>query len=186
MIARGGALQKLKRILKKIGSKNGVRLMFLFIYVFGFAIPAGYAYFADYPAKDAIFTEVGTASFQYRMKRGYMLMVNGKDYSCESPYVRSNPDCFTSLEEHQRLAGKTIFVDWFFQPVYPFVERRRVVDIRYDGKSQLPPYVLGRNLQWERENAQGRALFAFFGMFLGLLLVEWLGRMEKRSERKLS
>lgn len=179
-------MQRLKRTLKKIGSKNGVRLMFLFIYVFGFAIPAGYAYFADYPAKDAIFTEVGTASFQYRMKRGYMLMVNGKDYSCESPYARSNPDCFTSLEEHQRLAGKTIFVDWFFQPVYPFVERRRVVDVRYDGKSQLPPHVLGRNLQWERENAQGRALFAFFGMFLGLLLVEWLGRMEKRSERKLS
>ena len=44
-------MQRIKSILKKIGSKNGVRLMFLSVYVFGFAIPAGYAYFAAYPAK---------------------------------------------------------------------------------------------------------------------------------------
>ena len=50
-------MQRIKSILKKIGSKNGVRLMFLSVYVFGFAIPAGYAYFAAYPAKEAIFTD---------------------------------------------------------------------------------------------------------------------------------
>ena len=100
-------MQRIKSILKKIGSKNGVRLMFLSVYVFGFAIPAGYAYFAAYPAKEAIFTDEGTAHFQYRVKRGYMLMVKGKDYSCESPHSRSNPDCFAGQDDPQRLDGRS-------------------------------------------------------------------------------
>ena len=179
------SVQRIKSILKKIGSKNGVRLMFLSVYVFGFAIPAGYAYFAAYPAKEAIFTDEGTAHFQYRVKRGYMLMVKGKDYSCESPQSRSNPDCFAGQDDPQRLDGKIIAVDWFLQPVYLFVERRRVVDIRYDGKSQLPSDHLRRNLQWEKESAPGFALFAFILLFLGLLLAEWVERIRKRNERKL-
>lgn len=91
--------------------------------------PAGYAYFAGYPAKDAIFSEEGTASFQHRMKRGYILMVNGKSYSCGSPYAGSNPDCLASLEEHQRLVGKTISVAWFPSTgasiFYEWLDRKR-------------------------------------------------------------
>ena len=177
-------MQRIKSILKKIGSKNGVRLMFLSVYVFGFAIPAGYAYFAAYPAKEAIFTDEGTAHFQYRVKRGYMLMVKGRTTAAK---VRT-PDpirIVLPVRTILRVDGKVIAVDWFLQPVYLFVERRRVVDIRYAGKSQLPSDHLRRNLQWEKESAPGFALFAFILLFLGLLLAEWVGRIRKRNERRL-
>lgn len=181
-IVGGDMLPRLKKVLKRLGKRNVARLAFLLFYIFfGFAVPAGYACFASYPAKDAIFSEEGTASFQHRMKRGYILMVNGKNYSCGSPYAGSNPDCFASLEEHQRLVGKTISVAWFHQPVHLFTRKRRVVDIRYEGKSLLPQAFLQKSLQSDRDWAIDELIFMFFGLFLGLLFYEWLDRKRNRG-----
>lgn len=107
MIARGGALQKLKRILKKIGSKNGVRLMFLLGYLLAFGIPFAYAYLAKPPAESDMRVSEGTAHFQYRIKRGYMLMVDGHDYTCGGQYLNANPDCFNDgRTRHVHLEGR--------------------------------------------------------------------------------
>lgn len=177
-------MQRMRNLLKALGSKNGVRLMALVIYALVFGIPSVYAYLGKYPNEDTISIEVGKATFQYRMKRGYMLVVNGMSYSCEGPASGSSPDCFSSREEHSRLEGKTVSVAWFHQPVHLLSERRRVVDIRYEGVSQLPPSFLQRQLQSERKWAVDDAVVGFVFLLIGLLFYEWLDRIRKRNERK--
>ena len=185
--ARGGALQRLKNILKKIGSKNGVRLMFLFGYLFAFGIPFAYAYLAKPPTEDDMRVSEGKAHFQYRMKRGYMLMVDGQDYTCGGQYLNANTDCFNpsdGLTKHVFLEGKTVNVVWFAQATPIFGEVRRVADIRYDGVSQLPADYLKKTLEHERTSSKENALFVFFGMLILLLFYEWLDRIRIRNERR--
>lgn len=52
-----------KRILKKIGSKNGVRLMFLLGYLLAFGIPFAYAYLAKPPAESDMRVSEGRRIF---------------------------------------------------------------------------------------------------------------------------
>ena len=177
-------MQRIKSILKKIGSKNGVRLMFLSVYVFGFAIPAGYAYFAAYPAKEAIFTDEGTAHFQYRVKRGYMLMVRARTTAAK---VRT-PDPIRIV-----LPVRTILRDWTERSSPWTGSFSLSICLSNDAASSTYVTPANRNclrtISGEIFNGKGKRAgiraFAFILLFLGLLLAEWVGRIRKRNERRL-
>lgn len=178
-------LQRLKGIFKKIGNRNGVRLMFLLGYLLAFGIPFAYAYLAKPPAESDMRVSEGTAHFQYRIKRGYMLMVDGHDYTCGGQYLNANPDCFNDgRTRHVHLEGKTVKVVWFAQAAPVFGEVRRVADILHEGVSQLPPGYLKRTLEYERTSATEDALITFTGMLLILLFYEWMDRIRMRNERR--
>lgn len=179
-------LQRLKKISKKIGGRNGLRLMFLFGYLFAFGIPFGYSYFGKPPSHEEVLESEGAAHFQYRMKHGYMLLINGDDYTCGGLYLNADPSCFhlaEGVERREFLEGKIVTVLWFHQPAHLFDSVRRVVDIRYEGASQLPAGYLEKKLRSEKESAKEDALFAFILMLLGLLFCEWVDRVRRRNER---
>ncbi|MGR6080396.1 hypothetical protein [Achromobacter xylosoxidans] len=183
-IARGDALPRLKKIPKRIGGRNGLRLMFLFGYLFAFGIPFGYSYFGKPPSHEQVLESEGVAHFQYRMKQGYMLLINGDDYTCGGLYLNADPSCFylaEGVERREFLEGKIVTVLWFQQSAHLFDSVRRVVDIRYEGASQLPAGYLEKRLQSERESAKNDALFASVLMLFGLLFCEWVDRVRRRN-----
>ena len=160
------SVQRIKRALKKIGSKNGVRLALLCGYCLAFGIPFLHVYMATPPTQDEMRIVEGRAHFQYRVKRGYMLMVDGKDYTCAGQYLNADPDCFNVSESPAKrtlLEGKTVEILWFHQSAPIFGLARRVADIRYDGVSQLPPHFLEKGLQYEKDSAGTDALITFSG-----------------------
>lgn len=180
-------MQRIKGIFKKLGRKNSIRLMFLFGYLVAFGIPFTYAYLAELPTQDSLLVSEGTAHFQYRMKQGHMLMVEGHDYTCGGQYLNADPSCFSLTEGPAKrvlLEGKSIQVVWFHQSSPIFSKIRRVADIRYGGVSQLPPRYLENSLQYERASAKEDALITFFGMLLVLLFYEWMERIRIRNERR--
>ena len=180
-------MQRIKRALKKIGSKNGVRLALLCGYCLAFGIPFLHVYMATPPTQDEMRIVEGRAHFQYRVKRGYMLMVDGKDYTCAGQYLNADPDCFNVSESPAKrtlLEGKTVEILWFHQSAPIFGLARRVADIRYDGVSQLPPHFLEKGLQYEKDSAGTDALITFSGMLLMLLFYEWMDRIRIRNERR--
>ena len=61
-------MQRIKRALKKIGSKNGVRLALLRLLP-AFGIPFLHVYMATPPTQDEMRIVEGRAHFQYRVKR---------------------------------------------------------------------------------------------------------------------
>lgn len=182
-------MQKLKRILKKIGSKNGVRLMFFLGYLLAFGIPFAYAYLAKPPAEGDMRVSEGRAHFQYRMKQGYMLVVDGNNYTCGGAYLNADPSCFNLKEwpvKRALLEGKLIQVVWFPQAAHIFGSVRRVADIRYDGVSQFSVGYLEQRLQYERESSKLSAVVTFFVMLLVLLFYEWMDRIRIRNERRFN
>ncbi|CUJ12853.1 Uncharacterised protein [Achromobacter xylosoxidans] len=180
-------MQGLKKILKKIGSRNGVRLMFLLGYLVAFGIPLAYSYLAKPPGEGDMRVSEGAAHFQYRMKQGYMLVVDGNNYTCGGAYLNADPSCFNLKEwpvKRALLEGKLIQVIWFRQAAHIFGSVRRVADIRYDGVSQFSVGYLEQRLQYERESSKLSAVVTFFVMLLVLLFYEWMDRIRIRNERR--
>ncbi|MFY1930158.1 hypothetical protein ACOTDC_06405 [Achromobacter xylosoxidans] len=131
----------------------------------------------------------GTAHFQYRMKQGYMLVVDGNNYTCGGAYLNADPSCFNLKEwpvKRALLEGKLIQVIWFRQAAHIFGSVRRVADIRYDGVSQFSVGYLEQRLQYERESSKLSAVVTFFVMLLVLLFYEWMDRIRIRNERRLN
>lgn len=181
-IARGDALPRLKN------SKENRRQEWLAADV-SFRIslrlwhPFRIFLFWQAPSHEQVLESEGVAHFQYRMKQGYMLLINGDDYTCGGLYLNADPSCFISpkVSNGANFEGKIVTVLWFQQPAHLFDSVRRVVDIRYEGASQLPAGYLEKRLQSERESAKNDALFASVLMLFGLLFCEWVDRVRRRN-----
>ena len=177
------SVQRIKSILKKIGSKNGVRLMFLSVYVFDSRFRPAMPTSLPIPPKKPS-SPMRNGAFPVSSQARLHADGQGKDYSCESPHSRSNRIVLPVRRSSEigRKGHRRGLVPSACLSVCRTTPRRRHT-LRRQIATAFGPSPAKSSMG--KESAPGFALFAFILLFLGLLLAEWVGRIRKRNERRL-